>query len=795
MKRFVSVLLVLLLMSGIGLEVFATSDEHVHTPGNWETLQEPTSEADGIQQTTCTTCNMVYTEPLHFWNADYTIDLEPSYEADGSKSIHCAVCDAVSEESRVSIPALTLGVPVLSAQIEDFKEIRLSWDPIADATGYRIYRQDGDAAPALIATLESGEAGTYTDPAVVYGTAYTYTITAVRNETESAQSAPVTAAILLNAPTVKVKAEAYNKVRINWNAIEGADGYLVYRKTSANGKWSRIVKLASAATTTCTDSKNVVPGSTYYYTVKAYRNTADNEEVYSPYNTAGVSVKPMLSTPKVKISPSYSKLTVSWAAVDGASGYYIYRHTGNGKWKKYASVNASTLRYVDTKVTYGSTYYYTVRAYRTVSKQNILSAYDKTGVKGRVYLSTPALKSAKATAYNKIEITWSEVAGAKGYDIYRKLPGKSWAKYATVSGKSTVTYTDSKAPTGTACSYTVRAYGKVAGKTVTGGYDSKGKTATANLSTPSLKKVSSVDYNKLKVTWNPVAGAEGYLIYRKTEGGSWSKVKKVTGQSTASYTDTVPKTGTTYFYTVKAYRTVSKKAVYGPYEKTGISGKASLPKPKLKSATFSAAFTSEENTNYSVIEVKWSKVSSAKGYDVYRRSSESNGKWQKIGVVRGVNNCVYNDFDLTENITYEYTVRAYRKVDGKYITSAHNSATVTCRRPYAPQGSYYLSSDTVSRATKVSVGFKNSSKRTMRVYSKGAALYDSETDEFDRSLKLSAGKSYVDIKPGQTVTLTFDIVGGATWYDAYTTLGFYFRVDGVKYLMLMDSSECVYVSV
>ena len=60
MKRFVSVLLVLLLMSGIGLEVFATSDEHVHTPGNWETLQEPTSEADGIQQTTCTTCNMVY---------------------------------------------------------------------------------------------------------------------------------------------------------------------------------------------------------------------------------------------------------------------------------------------------------------------------------------------------------------------------------------------------------------------------------------------------------------------------------------------------------------------------------------------------------------------------------------------------------------------------------------------------------------------------------------------------------------------------------------------------------------
>ena len=170
MKRFVSVLLVLLLMSGIGLEVFATSDEHVHTPGNWETLQEPTSEADGIQQTTCTTCNMVYTEPLHFWNADYTIDLEPSYEADGSKSIHCAVCDAVSEESRVSIPALTLGVPVLSAQIEDFKEIRLSWDPIADATGYRIYRQDGDAAPALIATLESGDSGAYTDPAVVYGT-------------------------------------------------------------------------------------------------------------------------------------------------------------------------------------------------------------------------------------------------------------------------------------------------------------------------------------------------------------------------------------------------------------------------------------------------------------------------------------------------------------------------------------------------------------------------------------------------------------------------------------------------
>ena len=75
----------------------------------------------------------------------------------------------------------------------------------------------------------------------------------------------------------------------------------------------------------------------------------------------------------------------------------------------------------------------------------------------------------------------------------------------------------------------------------------------ATLKAPKLSKVTRVD-KKVKFTWKKSTGASGYYVYRKTGNGSWKKIKTIKGGSKTSYIDTKVKNGTTYYYTVKAYK-------------------------------------------------------------------------------------------------------------------------------------------------------------------------------------------------------------------------------------------------
>ena len=74
-------------------------------------------------------------------------------------------------------------------------------------------------------------------------------------------------------------------------------------------------------------------------------------------------------------------------------------------------------------------------------------------------------------------------------------------------------------------------------------------------------KAASKNYKAIKVSWKKVSGAKKYVVYRSAKkGGTYNKV----GTSTStSFKDTGRTTGTTYYYKVRAYRTVSGTAVNG----------------------------------------------------------------------------------------------------------------------------------------------------------------------------------------------------------------------------------------
>ena len=174
-------------------------------------------------------------------------------------------------------------------------------------------------------------------------------------------------------------------------------------------------------------------------------------------------------------------------------------------------------------------------------------------------------------------------------------------------------------------------------------------------------KASSKSYNSIKITWNKAAGADGYKIYRATsKSGKYSAIKTVTSASTLSYTNTGLTTGKTYYYKVRAYTTINGSKVYGSYSSV-VSAKPSLSKPSLYlSAGSKKAY------------IKWSKISGASGYEIYRASSKK-GYYSKIKTITSGKTTSYTNSKLTRKKTYYYKVRAYRYVSGKKVYSSYSS--------------------------------------------------------------------------------------------------------------------------
>ena len=74
--------------------------------------------------------------------------------------------------------------------------------------------------------------------------------------------------------------------------------------------------------------------------------------------------------------------------------------------------------------------------------------------------------------------------------------------------------------------------------------------------------------NQATLSWDKVNGASGYRIYYKnSENGKWHYVTQIGKGSTTSYTHKGIKEGKEYYYTMRAYRTVNGKKVFGAYAK------------------------------------------------------------------------------------------------------------------------------------------------------------------------------------------------------------------------------------
>lgn len=198
---------------------------------------------------------------------------------------------ATAAPTQKPVQQIKLATPKLGKVVSaGYNALKLNWSKVNGADGYRVYVKVNGQWKALGNTKST----TYVHKKLETGKSYTYTVKAYKNTKSgtvwsSYDKKGITGKAALSAPSLrKAKRTSAKKATLSWKKVNGASGYVVYRKTN-NGRWQIVKKITKGNITSFTDKK-LSKGKKYTYTVRAYR-TVGKKNIYSGYNKKGLKVK------------------------------------------------------------------------------------------------------------------------------------------------------------------------------------------------------------------------------------------------------------------------------------------------------------------------------------------------------------------------------------------------------------------------------------------------------------------------------------------------------------------------
>lgn len=281
---------------------------------------------------------------------------------------------------------------------------------------------------------------------------------------------------------------------------------------------------------------------------------------------------------------------------------------------------------------------------------------------GLIYngMETPDL-TIRARTYKELELTWSEVEGAKGYIVYRSEKKDSgYSRLVKVVGSEYTSYIDENVEKGKKYYYKVRAYSTTAGTSFYSEYSRVVRGYT--IGGTSLTEVRQMTGGYLKIRWNILPESSGYAIYRSTDGGAYERIATVSDPQKGAYNDKTVEPGVTYSYKVRTIHTIYQNEGFGK-SSAGITV-TMLGTPDMKRLDI-------RDDGY--IKVVWTKIADASSYVVQRSTSPDSG-FKTVATITDTTKNYYLDKNAERGLAYYYRVNALNegtKVSGStgYVES------------------------------------------------------------------------------------------------------------------------------
>ena len=368
--------------------------------------------------------------------------------------------------------------------------------------------------------------------------------------------------------------------------------------------------------------------------------------------------------------PTSGKVVLTWAAVDGAAKYEVYRSgTKTGEYKLFYTT--TKLSYTNTSAYAGYWYHYKVKALdangaEIVTSDIITQCSD---------CAAPVITAGNRASDGKVTLKWKAVYGAEKYAIYRATArdGEYVRQYTTTStsytnttSKANVTYYYKVMALATRTASANSAFSNVAAR-------------TCDLAAPVVKASNNAETGKVVLTWKPIEGAAKYEVYRSgTKNGTYKLYCTLTS---TTYTNSTANAGYTYYYKVKAISVI-------PEANSAFSS--------IVSRTCDCGQIFDCETSYNddgKVVFNWGTRKGATSYKIYR-SGYQNGTYKLIGETKS------NTFtDKTASAGYYY----YYKI-----------VAVNSRSSYADSAPYRITAATTIPAVKNLRDASTSSKNIIK---------------------------------------------------------------------------------
>ena len=559
----------------------------------------------------------------------------------------------LSEKFNFATQAI-LATPELIATANSDTEIALSWNPVANATGYTLTY--GDKTQYLEASDTS-----FVAKGLRAGTEYAFAITATSEVDDYVNSttanASATTLAKLATPELTVTEQTENSIKLNWTGIEGANGYtLVYSKSEDVAATSvPLVKGSTSYVATGLES-----GAKYVFQLVANGEagkSVDSEPGATNEVATLVKINPPVNVTVVEQTQDSIKIT--WEGDPRATSYTVtYGLTGQTKTQT-ENVNAAEFELKDL----GEVESYTFQIVANPSGEEFVSsdpATIKVATLGQ--LATPEVYNIQRSE-TTISFEWSAVGQATGYTLTYGEQGGAEKTFTLPA--TTKKYSFSKLDEGTIYTFKLSAESDGFVGSEQNVFD---VTTHEQLAAPTITTTRTTD--SIKLDWGVVLNASSYKLYR-------NDVEVYSG-SARTYNSTGLEQGTEYTFKLKAIGDKPENVAQSYYldssSEIKVKTQKQLDAPKLEYVTRSL-----DNTNdVATITVGWNAVSDATSYIL--RYREDEGIWSSVDASQYVlqNNAYTCEVkNLATETTYEFEViaRGEPDADPNYVNS--EAATIT----------------------------------------------------------------------------------------------------------------------
>ncbi len=552
----------------------------------------------------------------------------------------------------VASAAANLGAPANVRATAGNATVTVTWDAVEGADGYKVVRSAASLAP--VSEECGGTSKTFTN--LTNGVEYTFAVYAGVNGEYSASSTQVKATpYYLAAPSGVSVSKSNNELVVTWVGVTGADKYEIQVfEAGTNGQ--------VGGTYTSSGTRYTVSGvernKSYYAKVRSVMNV-NGAEQKSAWTSSSSSVGGGSSSEGsiFNLRGSYNRVTgnttLTWNPINGAT-YYVIEYIVPNDSRTYTYTSNSTT--ATSSCPLGTQY--RVKAYNTYRQLIGTSGSITVGSSS----STNSFTLRATLSGTTTNLSWNRIINASSYRVYVKYPAStSYTLYTTTSSNYATVYMSAGA------SFYVEAisgnYNVVIARSnyVTSGSGSGSGTST-DVSALRLR-VATNGSNSLLVSWNAVANATHYDIYKKAEGDS---MYRYVAYSTGTYA-TIAGTANDLVYVI-AYNGNNSLVVSNPVQASGSASVTSNRPTNLKASI-----------NGDRAYLTWTGVNGATNYIVsYKKSTSSQYTSITIGN--------YTSFALTlsglsSGTKYDIRIQAYNpfSATGSQYSPASDVLTISSK--------------------------------------------------------------------------------------------------------------------